>query len=69
MNRVILVCVVMTSLLLVETHGIHISTPDYETIYSGPGGVPSPGWDTVVNPFLYTSHQSVAQVSPLPPVP
>lgn len=46
---------------IVSVQSIHISTPDFETIYSGPGGVPTPGWDTLVDPVLYTNHMSVAQ--------
>ena len=40
-----------------------MSTADYEEIYSGPGGVPRPGWDSMVKPTLYSNYYSVAMVT------
>lgn len=53
---------IVIGLLITVVHAIHISTPGYEVIYSGPGGVPTPGWDTLVDPVFYSNYLSVAQV-------
>lgn len=41
---------------------IHISTSDLDEVYSGPGGVPSIGWDSPDRPNSFSSYLSVAQV-------
>ena len=42
--------------------GIIIKTVDLEEIYSGPEGVPLPGWDSPVDPNTFERYQSVAEV-------
>merc|ERR1712137_37474 len=58
MRQVLLFCFIAIFVCLV--HSIHVSTADYEEIYAGPGGVPRPGWDSMVKPTLYSNYYSVA---------
>merc|ERR1712137_222389 len=51
----------LVAILFAFVHSIHVSTADYEEIYAGPGGVPRPGWDSMVKPKLYSNYFSVAQ--------
>jgi len=48
-------------LCMSTTYGIFIRTVGLQEIYSGPNGVPLPGWDTVVDPYTYTKYSSVAE--------
>lgn len=50
-------------LLFSFTQAIHIiSSEDFSTVYSGPGGVAESGWDSKVAPHQFSKYSSVAQV-------
>jgi len=61
MKAFALSCLVCLVFSIIGTDSIHISTSDLEEVYSGPGGVPSPGWDSLIKPKTYSNYVSVAQ--------
>jgi len=57
-----LTCLLFVIVLVTTANCIRISTADYsDSIYSGPGGIVTPGWDTMVLPKVYSKYFSVAQ--------